>query len=109
MTISKVESMNNQLKVTVYLGDIVCQDDCDVIDISSNMDISECLGVCGAIHRAAGLELEEFTSKLPSLRVGDAVLTPVFRLKQSGIIHACGPSYHFDPEPERYLSLVVEK
>ena len=101
--------MNNQLKVTVYLGDIVHQDDCDVIVSSSNMNMSECLGVCGAIHRAAGPELEEFTSKLPPLKVGDAVLTPGFQLKQAGIIHVCGPSYHFDPEPERYLSLVVEK
>ena len=100
--------MNNQLKITVCLGDIVRQDDCDVIVSSSNMDMSESLGVCGAIHRAAGPELEEFTSKLPPLKVGEAVLTPGFWLKQSGIIHVCGPSYHFDPEPERYLSLVVE-
>jgi O-acetyl-ADP-ribose deacetylase (regulator of RNase III) len=70
--------------------------------------MSVSLGVCGAIHRAAGPELEEFTSKLPPLKVGDAVLTRGFRLKQSWVIHVCGPSYHFDPEPERYLSLVVE-
>jgi len=100
--------LNNQLKITVCLGDIVRQDDCDVIVSSSNMDMSESLGVCGAIHRATGTELEEFTSKLPHLKVGDAVLTPGFRLKQSAIIHVCGPSYHFDPEPESYLSLVVE-
>lgn len=101
--------MTNRFKISVRLGDIVHQDDCDAIVSSSNMDMSECLGVCGAIHRAAGPKLEEFTSKLPPLKVGDAVLTPGFGLRQSGIIHVCGPSYHFDPEPEGYLALVVEK
>ncbi len=41
--------MNNQLKTTPCLGDIVRQEECDVIVSSSNMDRNESLGVCGAI------------------------------------------------------------
>lgn len=61
-------------------------------------------GVDGAIHRAAGPELAEFCSKLPTLgksrcgiddyircRPGQAVLTPAFNLPCRAVIHTVGP------------------
>jgi len=47
--------------------------------------------VCGAIHRAAGPELETACRRLGHCPTGGAVLTPGFRLKARHVIHAIGP------------------
>ncbi|HEX6573938.1 MAG TPA: macro domain-containing protein [Gemmatimonadaceae bacterium] len=48
-------------------------------------------GVCGAIYRAAGPRLQQFTARIRHCPVGEAVVTPGFDLPARYIIHAVGP------------------
>ena len=48
-------------------------------------------GVCGAIHRGAGAELEQACVKIGGCATGDAVITPGFGLHALWVIHAVGP------------------
>ena len=49
-------------------------------------------GVCGAIFRAAGeTELQEACNKIGGCKVGEAIITPGFKLDAKWIIHTPGP------------------
>ncbi len=48
-------------------------------------------GVDGAIHRAAGPELQKALNEFHGCPTGSAVLTPGFRLSARYVIHAVGP------------------
>ena len=50
-------------------------------------------GVCGAIHRAAGPELEAACRLLGPIGPGQAVLTDGFNLLSKHVIHAVAPRY----------------
>jgi O-acetyl-ADP-ribose deacetylase (regulator of RNase III) len=67
--------------------------DVDVIVNSANPSLLAGGGVCGAIHRAAGPELEAAARPLGPLKPGEAVLTPGFNLKAKFVIHAVAPRY----------------
>jgi O-acetyl-ADP-ribose deacetylase (regulator of RNase III) len=93
--------------VRVVLGNIVKQPDCDAIVNSANRNLRSGSGVCGAIHAAAGPELEAFSHPLSPLDLGEAVSTPGFRLPNRIVVHVRGPQYLFDLSPARYLSLAM--
>lgn len=66
-------------------------------------------GVDGAIHRAAGPELMEACRALPQVRlgvrcpVGEARITPGFRLPARHVIHTVGPVWHGGTHDEAVL------
>ncbi len=93
--------------ITVVEGNILHQTDCDGLVNSANKNLRAGSGVCGAIHSAAGPELEDVSSQLAPLPLGGAVATPGFRLAQRRVIHTRGPKYLHDLEPARHLAMAM--
>jgi O-acetyl-ADP-ribose deacetylase (regulator of RNase III) len=86
------------VKVQLMFGNIVEQADVDAIVNAGNPELSDGLGVTGAIWKAAGPELDEYIQDMikadnDGIRVqtGSAKWTPGFNLKAKRIIHAVGP------------------
>jgi O-acetyl-ADP-ribose deacetylase (regulator of RNase III) len=94
-------------KVTVVLGDILKQADCDGLVNSANKYLIAGGGVCGAIYKAAGPELERYTRLLAPLGLGDAIASPGFQIAAK-IFHTCGPKYREDPNPSANLARALE-
>jgi len=93
--------------VTVVMGNIVRQPDCDAVVNAANRNLRAGSGVCGVIYAAAGSLLEPYSVKLAPLKVGEAVATPAFDLGCRYIIHTLGPKYLFDENPSNNLSKAV--
>lgn len=96
------------IKISVVKGNVVSQSDCDGVINSANEYLIAGGGVCGAIYKAAGPELEPFTKKLAPLRLGRAVASPGFNLHTRWIIHTRGPKFHEDPDPPQNLAKALE-
>lgn len=82
--------MHNDARLTAVRADITTLD-VDAIVNAANTHLAPGGGVCGAIFRAAGPELEAACQYLRSCPVGQARLTPGFGLKARFVIHAVGP------------------
>lgn len=63
----------------------------DAIVNAANERLARGGGVCGAIFRAAGPELEPASARVAPCPTGQARITPGFRLPARYIIHAVGP------------------
>ena len=82
-------------------GDITSQDDVAAIVNAANAELRSGGGVAGAIHRAAGPELEREARSLAPIRPGEAVITGGHNLPNRYVIHTLGPVYGQDrPEAE---------
>jgi O-acetyl-ADP-ribose deacetylase (regulator of RNase III) len=79
----------------------------DALVNSANANLRFGSGVAGAIHTAAGPELEQYCRRYSPIALGAAVVTPGFELPNPYIIHARAASYINDDHPERYLDLAV--
>lgn len=94
-------------EITLVEGSILDQLDCDGLVNSANENLRAGSGVCGAIHKGAGPELEAHSQKLAPLSLGAAISTPGFQLPQRKVIHTRGPKYLFDPEPAKHLEMAM--
>jgi O-acetyl-ADP-ribose deacetylase (regulator of RNase III) len=77
-------------------GNIVAQADVEAVVNAANAELLPGGGVAGAIHHAAGPELERETRPLAPIRPGEAVLTGGARLPNRHVIHCLGPVYGVD-------------
>lgn len=80
------------MTIEIITGDITEQP-VDAIVNAANESLLAGGGVCGAIHRAAGPEMEIACRSLGRCPTGSAVITPGFRLKAKHVIHAVGPRW----------------
>lgn len=82
-------------------GNIISQPDLDVVVNAANSELKIGGGVAGAVHRAAGPELEKACRPLAPISPGEAVITEGYNLDNDYIIHTLGPVYGVDkPESE---------
>ena len=95
------------MHIEVVVANIVKQSDVDALVNSANANLRFGSGVAGAIHTAAGPELEEYCKRFAPIALGEAVVTPGFDLRNPYVIHARAASYINDEEPEKYLGLAV--
>lgn len=99
--------MKATAQVTVVLGNILKQTDCDGLVNSANAYLIAGGGVCGAIYKAAGPELERYTRPLAPLGLGEAIASPGFEITAK-LFHTHGPKYHEDPNPPANLARALE-
>ncbi len=85
-------------------GDIVRQPDMDAIVNAANAELLIGGGVAGAIHRAAGPELERECRPLAPILPGEAVITGAHNLPNRFVIHCLGPIYGIDEPAEELLT-----
>jgi O-acetyl-ADP-ribose deacetylase (regulator of RNase III) len=89
-------------KLSVVQGDITRQA-VDAIVNAANQQLLAGGGVCGAIHRAAGPELEAECRPLAPCPTGEARITRGYRLPARHVIHVVGPVWHGGDQGEPEL------
>ena len=95
------------MRIEIVVGNIVRQSDVDALVNSANGNLRFGSGVAGAIHTAAGPELEQYCRRYSPIALGEAVVTPGFQLPNPYVIHARAASYINDDHPEKYLDLAI--
>lgn len=79
----------------VIVGDIT-KLGVDIIVNSANSNMMRGSGLCGAIFRGAGKELEVECSKYSKLKTGEVILTDGYNLPAKKIIHTVAPKYYLE-------------
>ena len=85
-------------------GDIARQPDIEAVVNAANAQLRPGGGVAGALHRAAGPELDRACRSLAPIRPGEAVITEAFALPNQYVIHCLGPVYGVDEPAEALLA-----
>ncbi len=89
--------------IEVVRGDIADQPDVDAVVNAANAELKPGGGVAGALHAAAGPELERAARPFAPLSPGEAAITPAFDLPNRFVIHCLGPVYGVDEPGEPLL------
>jgi len=96
------------MRIEVGITDISTQSDMQAVVNSANAKLRTGSGVAGAIHGAAGPEMEAYCHQFAPLAVGKAVLTPGFNLPNAWVIHAVAASFINEPKAELILAKALE-
>jgi O-acetyl-ADP-ribose deacetylase (regulator of RNase III) len=80
-------------RLDIVVGDIT-RERVDAIVNAANEALIRGGGVDGAIHRAAGPELQQACLAIGGCPTGEARITPGFRLPARHVIHTVGPVWH---------------
>jgi O-acetyl-ADP-ribose deacetylase (regulator of RNase III) len=91
-----MEIQRGELSIDCVRGDITRQEDFAAVVNAANAELRPGGGVAGAIHRAAGPELDRACRAYAPIRPGQAVITEAFDLPNGYVIHALGPVYGSD-------------
>ena len=100
MTITKVEC--GGVTIDLVQGDITKQA-VDAIVNAANSGLVGGGGVDGAIHRAAGAELQRELNNIGRCPTGEARITKGYNLPAKHVIHAVGPVYRGVSNPAELL------
>jgi len=92
------------IAIELIKGNIAAQSDLTAIVNAANAWLKSGGGVAGAIHRAAGPDLEEESKKLAPLKPGEAVITAGHKLPNQYVIHCLGPVYGVDEPSSQILA-----
>ena len=92
------------MPIEIVEGDIVDQPDLDAVVNAANAQLRIGGGVAGAIHRAAGPQLERACQPFAPIGPGQAVITEAFDLPNRFVIHALGPRYGIDEPADELLA-----
>lgn len=92
------------LELELSQGDITQQPDLDAVVNAANAELTIGGGVAGAIHRAAGPELDRACRPLAPIRPGQAVITDAFELPNRRVIHCLGPIHGVDEPADGLLA-----
>lgn len=91
------------MKIECVTGNIVKQPDMTAIVNAANAELRPGGGVAGAIHRAAGAELDAECRPLAPIEPGQAVITGGHALPNAHVIHCLGPVYGVDKPSDALL------
>lgn len=83
--------------------------DTDAIVNAANSGLQLGAGVAGAVRVKGGASIQAECDRIGGCALGDAVITGGGNLKAKYVIHAVGPRYGIDPEPETKLKSAVMK
>lgn len=91
------------MSIKIVKGDIT-ELNVDCIVNAANEHLIRGGGVCGAIFRKAGYDLDKECAELGGCETGSAKMTSGCNLPVKYICHAVGPIYSETPEDEKLLS-----
>ncbi len=93
----------NHITLELREGDISNLPDIEAVVNAANAELRTGGGVAGAIHRAAGPELEKECRRLAPISPGEAVITGAHNLPNQYVIHCLGPIYGVNHPEEQFL------
>lgn len=94
----------SDITIECLQGDITQQEDITAVVNAANAWLKRGGGVAGAIHRAAGPELEKECRILAPIKTGEAVITGGYDLPNRYVIHCLGPVFGVDEPADEMLA-----